>query len=147
MSKKCKVKSKYKLKPLYSLDSNWTKICNAMFKHIPNGNDFKIYCYLCFRYNKEYQYAFPSLNTISNDTCLSLSTVKRSIKWLEEKKFIVRYKRKDQNSEWMNNCYYIRYVEENIENIQKDIIDNFEEMMDEDFETEIIVEEMTEDNE
>ena len=91
--KQYKIKGRYKLKPLYSLDGNFTQIANTMFRYIPNGNDFKVYCYLCFRYNRQYQYAFPSLNTIANETCLSLSTVKRSIKWLESKRFIVRYKR------------------------------------------------------
>lgn len=144
-TKKCKVKNRYTLKPLYVLDANFTQIANTMFRYIPNPSDFKVYCYLCFRYNKEYQYAFPSLNTIAKDTCIGLTTVKKSIKWLENKRFIVRYKKKDENTEWMNNCYYVRYVVEDIENVQKNIIDNFEEMMDESFESEIIVEEIIED--
>lgn len=138
--KKCKITGKGKLKPLYALEGNWTKICNTMFKYIPNGNDFKIYCYLCYRYNEKYQYAFPSLKTISNDTCISLTTVKKSVKWLEEKKFIIRYKR--QGDEWMNNCYYVRYVEEDVDEMQKDIIDTFEGLMGEDFESEISIEEI-----
>ena len=137
--KQYKIKGRYKLKPLYSLDGNFTQIANTMFRYIPNGNDFKVYCYLCFKYNRQYQYAFPSLNTIANETCLSLSTVKRSIKWLESKRFIVRYKR--QGDEWMNNCYYVRYVEDDIEDIQNQTIEKFEEMMDETFEKEIIIEE------
>ena len=118
-----------------------------MFKYIPNASDFKVYCYLCFRYNKDYQYAFPSLNTIANDTCLGTTTVKKSIKWLEDKGFIKRYKRKDSNTEWMNNCYYVKYVVEDIEEIQKEIIKTFEEMMDDDFETEVEIEEITEEYE
>ncbi|WP_312286657.1 helix-turn-helix domain-containing protein [Terrisporobacter sp.] len=133
-----KIKRKYKLKPLYVLDGNFTQIANTMFKHIPNGNYFKIYCYLCFRYNRNYQYAFPSLNTISKDTIISVSTVQKAINWLEQKKFIVRYKRKE--SEWMNNCYYVRYVVENNEDDQKEIIKTLEQELGDGFETEIEIE-------
>ena len=144
---KRKIKKKASTLPLYTLDGNFTQIANTMFKYIPNASDFKVYCYLCFRYNKDYQYAFPSLNTIANDTCLGTTTVKKSIKWLEDKGFIKRYKRKDSNTEWMNNCYYVKYVVEDIEEIQKETIKTFEEMMDDDFETEVEIEEITEEYE
>lgn len=133
-----RIKKNYKLKPLYALDGNWTKICNSMFKYIPNGNDFKVYCYLCYRYNNEYQYAFPSLETIAKDTCISKNTVQKSIKWLESQKFIVRYKHKE--SEWMNNCYYVRYVEitkETEMEAQKEIIKNLEDILGDDFQSEV----------
>lgn len=144
-AKRCKIKNKYKLKPLYALDANFTQIANTMFRYIPNASDFKVYCYLCFRYNRDYQYAFPSLSTISNETCLGLTTIKKSIKWLEKKRFIVRYKK--QGEEWMNNCYYVRYVVEDVEEVQKEVINKFEEMMDEDFESELIAEELLDDEE
>ena len=133
-----RIKKNYKLKPLYSLDGNWTKICNSMFKYIPNPSDFKVYCYLCYRYNNEYQYAFPSLETIAKDTCISKNTVQKSIKWLESQKFIVRYKHKE--SEWMNNCYYVRYVEitkETEMEAQKEIIKNLEDILGDDFQSEV----------
>ena len=133
-----RIKKNYKLKPLYALDGNWTKICNSMFKYIPNGNDFKVYCYLCYRYNNEYQYAFPSLETIANDTCISKNTVQKSIKWLESQKFIVRYKHKE--SDWMNNCYYVRYVEVTKETeieTQKEIIKTLEDILGDDFQSEV----------
>ena len=63
-----RVKLNYKLKPLFALDGNWTKVCNTMIFYIPDAYTFKIYVYLCYRYNNEYQYAFPSLNTIAKDT-------------------------------------------------------------------------------
>ena len=144
-AKRCKIKNKYKLKPLYVLDANFTQIANTMFRYIPNASDFKVYYYLCFRYNRDYQYAFPSLSTISNETCLGLTTIKKSIKWLEKKRFIVRYKK--QGEEWMNNCYYVRYVVEDVEEVQKEVINKFEEMMDEDFESELIAEELLDDEE
>ena len=133
-----RIKKNYKLKPLYALDGNWTKICNSMFKYIPNPSDFKVYCYLCYRYNNEYQYAFPSLETIAKDTCISKNTVQKSIKWLESQKFIVRYKHKE--SEWMNNCYYVRYVEitkETEMEAQKEIIKNLEDILGDDFQSEV----------
>ena len=133
-----RIKKNYKLKPLYALDGNWTKICNSMFKYIPNPSDFKVYCYLCYRYNNEYQYAFPSLDTIAKDTCISKNTVQKSIKWLESQKFIVRYKHKE--SEWMNNCYYVRYVEitkETEMEAQKEIIKNLEDILGDDFQSEV----------
>ena len=133
-----KIKKNYKLKPLYAMDGNWTKICNSMFKYIPNPSDFKVYCYLCYRYNNEYQYAFPSLETIAKDTCISKNTVQKSIKWLESQKFIVRYKHKE--SEWMNNCYYVRYVEitkETEMEAQKEIIKNLEDILGDDFQSEV----------
>ena len=133
-----RIKKNYKLKPLYALDGNWTKICNSMFKYIPNRNDFKVYCYLCYRYNNEYQYAFPSLETIAKDTCISKNTVQKSIKWLESQKFIVRYKHKE--SDWMNNCYYVRYVEITKETeieTQKEIIKTLEDILGDDFQSEV----------
>ena len=134
-----RVKLNYKLKPLFALDGNWTKVCNTMIFYIPDAYTFKIYVYLCYRYNNEYQYAFPSLNTVAKDTNISKRKVQESIKWLEKKRFIVKYKR--QGDEWMNNCYYVRYVEDDIEDIQNQTIEKFEEMMDETFEKEIIIEE------
>ena len=136
MNNKKEIRTKIKLQPLYNLDANWTKICNTMFKYIPNPSDFKVYCYLCYRYNLKYQYAFPSLTTIANDTCLSIKTVQKSVKWLEERDYIVKYKRKE--SEWMNNCYYVRYVvEENQEQIQEEIVERLEEIVREELNMEL----------
>lgn len=139
INNKHKVKKRTKLMPLYVLDNNFTQIANTMFRYIPNPSDFKVYCYLCFRYNREYQYAFPSLTRIADETCLGLTTVKKSIKWLESKQYIKRYKKKDGNQEWMNNCYYVRYVVEDVEKMQKDIIETFEQLSGDDFESEIVV--------
>ena len=132
-----KIKKNYKLKPLYAMDGNFTQISNDVFK-LTNGYEFKVYCYLCYRYNNEYQYAFPSLETIAKDTCISKNTVQKSIKWLESQKFIVRYKHKE--SEWMNNCYYVRYVEitkETEMEAQKEIIKNLEDILGDDFQSEV----------
>lgn len=130
-----KIKSSYKLKPLYVLDENWTKVCNTMIFYIPDAYTFKIYVYLCYRYNNEFQYAFPSLNTIANDTNISKRKVQESIKWLEKKKFIVKYKRK--GDEWMNNCYYVRYVEENKKEEEQKIVSAIEKEILQEYEKEI----------
>ena len=106
-----RVKLNYKLKPLFALDGNWTKVCNTMIFYIPDAYTFKIYVYLCYRYNNEYQYAFPSLETIANDTCISKNTVQKSIKWLESQKFIVRI---GYSKETGTNCYRISFVDEEL---------------------------------
>ena len=119
------------------LDGNFTQIANTMFKYIPNGNDFKVYCYLCYRFNRDLDYAFPSLRTISKETCLNVKTVQKSIKWLEEQGLIKRYKK--EGSEWMNNCYFIKYTVEELEEVDLDtdeIIEEFED--DESWQVQII---------
>lgn len=133
-----KVKKSLKLKPLHVLDGNWTKIANTMFKNIENIYAFKVYCYLCCRYNNQYQYAFPSLSTISEECHISLSSVKRAIKYLEDYRFVVKYKRKE--GEWYNNCYYVRYVVEDKEENHKqeeNIIESLEEILADELEREI----------
>ena len=82
--------------------------------------------------------SFPSLNTIAKDTNISKRKVQESIKWLEKKRFIVKYKR--QGDEWMNNCYYVRYVEENKMEDEKKIVDTIEKEIMKEFEKEIEIE-------
>ena len=106
-----RIKKKYRLMPLYSLDGNWTKGCNTMIFYIPDAYAFKIYVYLCYRYNDQYDYAFPSLNTIANDTNISKRKVQESIKWLEQKKFIVKT---GYSKETGANCYGISFVDEEL---------------------------------
>ena len=106
-----RIKKKYKLMPLYSLDGNWTKVCNTMIFYIPDAYAFKIYVYLCYRYNDQYDYAFPSLNTIANDTNISKRKVQESIKWLEQKKFIVKI---GYSKETGTACYRISFVNEEL---------------------------------
>ena len=59
MAKK-EIKIKIKRMSYKALDGNFTQIANTMFKYIPNGNNFKIYCYLCYRFNRDFDYSFPS---------------------------------------------------------------------------------------
>lgn len=133
-----KIKNSLKLSPYYALNDDWTKIANTMFKYIDDLASFKVYCYLCYRYNNKYQYAFPSIETIASDCNISKNTVYKAVKYLEERSFIVKYKK--ENSEWMNNCYYVRYVvetNEDVEKEQKQIVEAFEEMIGENFEIEV----------
>ncbi|MBC6695257.1 hypothetical protein H9L25_00495 [Terrisporobacter mayombei] len=106
-SKNIMIKKKVKTRPLYSLDKNFTQIANTMFKYIPNGNTFKIYVYLCYRYNRNYQYANVSINEIAEGTRLGMSTVQRSLEWLENNKIILKYRSNDYET----NKYYIKYID------------------------------------
>ena len=125
-----RIKNSLKLKPYFSLDKEWTKVANTMLRYIDDNAAFKVYVYLCYRYNMNYQYAFPSLETIAEECSMSKATVVKSIKYLENKKFIVRYKK--QGKQWMNNCYYVRYVVETEEDKIKEqemIIEKVEKML------------------
>ena len=136
-----RVKNSLKLKPYKAIDIEWTKISNSMIKYIEDVYAFKVYCYLCYRYNKDYDYAFPSLDTISEDCKMARSTVQKAIKYLEERRFIVRYKKKGK--QWMNNCYYIRYVvetEEDRKREQERIVDTIEETLEKELEMELEIE-------
>lgn len=58
------------------------------------SNEFRIYTYLLSLYNAEKQCSYPSLDVISERLNISISTVKRSIKRLEELEYISIEKRK-----------------------------------------------------
>lgn len=58
------------------------------------SNEFRIYTYLLSLYNAEKQCSYPSLDVISERLNISISTVKRSIKKLEELEYISIEKRK-----------------------------------------------------
>lgn len=98
---------KYSVRRYKNLEKGFTQIPNDIFKVVETSYQLTIYAYLCYRYNRDCQYAFPSLRTIANDTHVSLSSVRRAIKILEEKGFIVIDKRKGKESA---NNYYIKYI-------------------------------------
>lgn len=58
------------------------------------SNEFRIYTYLLSLYNADKQCSYPSLDVISERLNISISTVKRSIKRLEELEYISIEKRK-----------------------------------------------------
>ena len=96
----------YSLRRYDYLEGNFTQISNDVFK-LTNGNEFKIYCYLCSNYNKELGYSFPSLNTISKNTNMSVPTVTKCIKSLEKLGLIKICKFENKMSKYINNIYKI----------------------------------------
>lgn len=99
----------YSVRKYARLDGKFTQIPNDAFLLIRNSNSFKVYCYLCYRYNRDYQYAFPSLNTIAKECGISVPTVTKTIKELEDLKLIAIEKFTDNKNKYSNNMYYIFY--------------------------------------
>lgn len=106
MSNIIKNYSKIILKPYYELDNEYFKISNKTFDFIQNAHDFKVYCYLCYMYNKDLGYVNVSLEKISKDTGMNRKTVQRAIKRLIDNNMVVKFKTN-------NDCnkYYLRYIE------------------------------------
>lgn len=116
--KKIEVITTIKARNYRGLDKEFTQVANTMIKYIKNGNEFKVYVYLCSLYNKDYDYAFPSLSTIAKDCSMSLKTVKNAINNLCEKGYIIKGKYVN-NGGFNNNTYYIRYIVE--ERVEKEV--------------------------
>lgn len=108
-----------KIKSIFNLNNDITKIPISMFKIISDGSAFKLYCYLCKEYDANKKYANPSISKISRETRLSKTTVKKSIKWLEEKQII----KKISGSNECSNKYFIYYLDDETDCItnEKDI--------------------------
>lgn len=107
------------LKPYRELNEQFTQIPNTMITYIEDPYILKVYLYLCMRYNSKYDYAFPSLDSISNECKIGLTKVKASIKWLVDEGIILKGKFKDAKK-YANNIYYIRYLCIEDEEITKD---------------------------
>ena len=67
------------------------------------SNEFRIYAYLLSLYNEAKECSYPSMETIAEDTNISLSTVKRGVKKLAELGYMVIEKRDDMSGN--NNKY------------------------------------------
>ena len=94
-----------KLKDYKNLNENKdiTKIPNEAFLLIPDGYTFKVYVYLCGKsINGK---VIISLNNLSKELNISKSTIKRSIKWLEDNYFIEKHKTKGLANEY--EVYYL----------------------------------------
>lgn len=98
----------YSLRRYENLEGNYTQISNDAYK-LTNGNEFKIYSYLCMRYNKKYEYAFPSIRTIALDCNMSTKTVQKCISRLEEIKLIKILKFTEKTNQYVNNIYRVYY--------------------------------------
>ena len=116
--KKLEITITTKLRSYRGLDKEFTQVANSMIKYIKNGNQFKIYVYLCSLYNRNFDYAFPSLTTIAKECNMSLNTVKNAIKDLCELGYIKKGKYENDGGS-NNNVYYIKYIVE--EKIEKEI--------------------------
>ena len=98
----------YSLKRYEYLEGNYTQISNDAYK-LTNGNEFKVYSYLCMRYNKQFEYAFPSVRTIALDCNMSTKTVQKCIAKLEELKLIKILKFTEKTNQYANNMYRVYY--------------------------------------
>ena len=128
----------YNIRKYISMDGNFTQIPNDIFLIMDNLASFKVYCYLCKMYNRERQYAFPTINQIARDCNIGTATVERAIKNLKDLKLIEIIKFEEKTSKYANNSYRIFYPilekteEENQEdfnkNLTKECIEKLEEM-------------------
>ena len=87
------------------LKDNFTNILNKLItdKNITTA-EFRILCYLLMRAGNQ-DICYPSLNTISEDIDISLSTVKRAIPELVEKGYLKKVNRKRKNGSSTSNLY------------------------------------------
>lgn len=131
-AKKVKIEKKYKIIPYRINSDGWTKIYNSSFEYIENPYAFKIYCYLCYKYDIKKGYSSSSLKEIAKNCKIGLTTVKKAIDELKEKKLINILKLKYEESNCLNNCYDMKYVIQIEER-------KFTEDIDDDDEEEIIV--------
>ncbi len=87
------------------LKDNFTNILNKLItdKNISTA-EYRILCYLLMRAGTQ-DVCYPSLNTISADTDISLSTVKRAIPELVNKGYLKKINRKKSNGCATSNLY------------------------------------------
>lgn len=111
MNKKYKkLEVTYETRRYCKLDSNFTQISNDIFLITDNPYQIAVYMFLCKNFNSTYQYAYPNIKGIACGTHMSETTVKKTIKQLEDLGLIKRKKyEKITNEERPNNCYYIYY--------------------------------------
>ena len=87
------------------LNSNFTNILNKLITDINISTvEFRILCYLLMRAGNQ-DVCYPSLNTISKDIDISLSTVKRAIPELVDKGYLKKVNRKRKNGSSTSNLY------------------------------------------
>ena len=109
MNKETK-KIKVALKPYKELNSKSTQVSNFMRQYITDVYTFKVYFYLCERWNNSTNYAFLSIRNISKECSISTKKVQDCIKWLIEKKIIVKKSKVGYDGK-IYNIYYINYID------------------------------------
>ena len=75
------------------------------------GSPKAVLMYLANRYNEKEGYAWPSISRIAKDTCLSVSTVNRALRSLEQAGLIAIRKQQlaADGSEFSNRYYLVGY--------------------------------------
>lgn len=63
-------------------------------------SEYRIYTYLMSRYNAEKKCAYPSIEVISENTGVSIATIKRTIKSLSDKGYMIIEKKKGINGNY-----------------------------------------------
>ena len=109
MNKETK-KIKVALKPYKELNSKSTQVSNFMRQYITDVYTFKVYFYLCERWNSTTNYTFLSIRNMSKECSISIKKVQDCIKWLIEKKIIVKKSKKGYDGK-ICNIYYINYID------------------------------------
>ena len=112
---------KVALKPYKELNAKFTQVPNFMRQYITDAYTFKVYFYLCERWNSVNNYAFPSIRNISNECSMGTKKVQSCIKWLIEKKLIVKKSKEGYDGKTYN-IYYINYID--IDDVMEEIIAN-----------------------
>ena len=116
---------KYNVRKYIKMTGNFTQIPNDVFIIIDNLASFKVYCYLCKMYNRDRQYAFPTIEQIANDCNIGTTTVKRAIKELKELKLIEILKFEKKTSKYVNNSYRIFYPILDLDSVTDEIEERF----------------------
>ena len=110
----------YSLRNYSRLEGNWTKISNDVYQ-LTNNSEFKVYCYLCKMYNRDCQYAFPTIEQIARDCNIGIATAKRSIEELKDLKLIEILRFENKTSKYANNSYRIFYPILDLDSITDEI--------------------------
>lgn len=116
-------KIKVTLKPYKELSSKSTQVSNFMRQYITDPYTFKVYFYLCERWNSSTNYTLLSIRNISKECSISSKKVQSCIKWLIKEKLIVK-KSKEGYDGKIYNIYYINYID--IDDVMKKNIVNDE---------------------
>ena len=116
-------KIKVALKPYKELNSKFTQVSNFMRQYITDPYTFKVYFYLCERWNSSTNYAFPSIRNISKECSIGTRKVQACIKWLIEERLIVKKSKEGYDGKTYN-IYYINYID--IDDVMEEIIANDE---------------------
>ena len=114
-------KIKVALKPYKELNSKFTQVSNFMRQYITDPYTFKVYFYLCERWNSSTNYAFPSIRNISKECSISTQKVQNCIRWLIGENLIVKKSKEGYDGKTYN-IYYINYID--IDDVMEEIIAN-----------------------